>query len=118
MSLRARIDSFVDAARGATLLAVERLETGIGFNPLDPTLRSDPYPFYKRLREKDPFHRCRNADGWILSRHADVLAVLRDPTFAADERHRRRFKAEIARAKRAGLDDPYENDKGSMLRLD
>jgi hypothetical protein len=97
---------------------VERLETGIAFNPLDPELRRDPYPFYARLREKDPFHRCRNADGWILSRHADVLAALRDPSFAADERHRRRFPGERARMLRAGLPDPYADDRGSMLRLD
>jgi len=118
MSLRSRFDQVWMAARGATLLAVERLETGIGFNPLDPQLRSDPYPFYKRLRETDPFHRCRNADGWILSRHADVLAVLRDPTFGADERKRRRYPTERARFIRAGLPDPYADDRGSMLRLD
>src|SRR5262245_8482028 len=118
MSLRSRIDSVWAAARGATLLARERLQTGIGFNPLDPELRRDPYPFYARLRAKDPFHRCYNADGWILSRHEDILAVLRDPAFAADERHQRRFPGERARMLRAGLPDPYEDFRGSMLRLD
>ena len=118
MGLRTRIDDVWGAVKGASLLAVERLETGIGFNPLDPELRRDPYPFYAKLRTADPFHRCRNADGWVLSRHADVLAVLRDPAFAADERHQRRFPADRARMMRAGLPDPYADDRGSMLRLD
>jgi cytochrome P450 len=118
MGLRTRIDSVWAAAKGVSLMAVERLETGIAFNPLDPELRRDPYPFYAKLRTTDPFHRCRNADGWVLSRHADVLAVLRDPAFAADERHQRRFPADRARMMRAGLPDPYADDRGSMLRLD
>ena len=63
MSLRTRFDDVAAAIRGTALLAVEKLETGIVFNPMDPQLRSDPYPFYARLRRVDPFHRCRNADG-------------------------------------------------------
>lgn len=118
MSLRTRFDELWLAARGATLLALERLETGIGFNPMDPQLRADPYPFYERLRAADPFHRCRNADGWVLSRHADALAVLRDPSFGADERKRRRYPQERALFLRNGLPDPYADDRGSMLRLD
>ena len=118
MNLRTRIDRVWMAARGAALLAAERLETGIGFNPIDPELRRDPYPFYARLRTVDPFHRCRNADGWVLSRYEDVLAVLRDPAFSADERTQRRFPRMRAQLLRAGLPDPYADRRGSMLRLD
>ena len=118
MSLRTRFDDVRDLIRGATLAAVEKLETGIVFNPMDPELRSDPYPFYSRLRQRDPFHRCRNADGWVLSRYEDVLTVLRDPSYSADERNHRRFRSFVERFKRAGLRDPYADDRGSMLRLD
>ena len=57
MTLRTRIDDFFWTARSLALVAVERLETGIVFNPLAPGFREDPYPFYRRLRETDPFHR-------------------------------------------------------------
>jgi len=118
MSLRTRIDDLSALVRGMTFAAVERLETGIVFNPTNPVLRSDPYPFYARLRETDPFHRCRNADGWVLSRYEDVLAVLRDPSYSADERNHRRYRSFVRRFQNAGLPDPYADDRGSMLRLD
>jgi hypothetical protein len=118
MSLRTRFDDVTALIRGTALLAVERLETGIVFNPMNPELRSDPYPFYARLRSVDPFHRCRNADGWVLSRYEDVLTVLRDPSYSSDERNHRRYETFVARFKRLGLREPYADDRGSMLRLD
>jgi cytochrome P450 len=118
MSLRVKLDSALAAIEGLALLAVERVETGIVFNPLRPALRVDPHPFYRALREKDPFHRSRAADGWILTRYADVQAVLGDRTFSADERNLRRWSRIRARQGRAGLPDPYESERASMLRLD
>jgi len=47
-----------------------------------------------------------------------VLAVLRDPSYSADERNHRRFSSFVRRFERAGLRDPYADDRGSMLRLD
>jgi pimeloyl-[acyl-carrier protein] synthase len=118
MSLRTRLDDLTALIRGTAMLAVEKLETGIVFNPMDAQLRVDPYPFYARLRSKDPFHRCRNADGWVLSRYEDVLTVLRDPSYSADERNHRRFESFVKRFEHAGLHNPYDDDRGSMLRLD
>jgi cytochrome P450 len=118
MSWRVQVDSAVAAVRGLAFMAVEKLETGIVFNPMQSELRSDPYPFYTKLRQTDPFHRSRNADGWVLSRYEDVLEVLRDPTFSADERNHRRFAQFVRRFQNAGLENPYDDDRGSMLRLD
>ncbi len=59
-------------------LARERLTTGVSYNPLSPRLHADPYPIYRRLREKDPVHRSRLMAGWVLSKHEDIDAVLRD----------------------------------------
>ena len=41
---------------------------------------ADPYPYYSRLRAKDPVH-CSTRGVWILTRYDDVAAVLRDPRF-------------------------------------
>jgi len=118
MSLRTRFDDFIWLARSLALVAVERVETGIVFNPMAPGFREDPYPFYKRLRETDPFHKSRAADGYVLSRYDDVIAVLRDGAFSADERNLKIFPRMVRRMARAGIPDPYLDDQMSMLRRD
>lgn len=60
------------------LLALERLESGVDFNPLSSELRANPLPQYEKLRRKDPVHRMRTSDGWILTRYEDIDMVLRD----------------------------------------
>ena len=60
------------------LLSWERLESGVAYNPLSQELRADPYPFYEELRRKDPVHRMRLQDAWVLTDYADVDMVLRD----------------------------------------
>jgi len=53
----------------------------IEFNPLDPKFHRDPYPFFHRLRAEDPVHRTRGFEPeWLLTRYADVNAVLRSRT--------------------------------------
>jgi cytochrome P450 len=50
----------------------------IQFNPMAPEFVADPYPTYHRLRAEDPVHH--SALGfWVLTRYADVIAMLRDP---------------------------------------
>lgn len=62
--------------------------TSVQFDPLDPAVLADPYPVYRALRENDPVHWHDDLGAWMLTRHADCTAVLRDATgFAADFRH-------------------------------
>ncbi len=61
-----------------SLLTWERLESGVTYNPLSPQLRAHPYPLYGELRRKDPVHRMRLIDGWVLTNYEDVDMVLRD----------------------------------------
>lgn len=118
MSLRAGIDRAAFAARALSLLAVERLQTGIVFNPTRKAWRADPYPLYRSLQRIDPFHRSRVADGWVLSRYGDILEILGDKGFSADERSWSRYGQIRRQAEREGIPDPYENNRGSMLRMD
>ncbi len=53
------------------------------FDPRDPSVRADPYPIYRRLRETDPIHRSPFGY-WVLSRYADVDAVLRAPEASSE----------------------------------
>jgi cytochrome P450 len=41
----------------------------------------DPYPTYRSLRQHAPFHWYNDRDMWLVSRHADVDAILRDRRF-------------------------------------
>src|SRR5947207_2497590 len=56
------------------------------FNPFDPAFRSDPYPFFSRLREEALLF-----DGPlgmpVLSRYADCVAMLRHPHASSDSRN-------------------------------
>jgi cytochrome P450 len=57
----------------------------VDFDLNDPAVIADPYPVYARLREDAPVHHVADLDVWVLSRHADVLAALRDPaTYSSD----------------------------------
>lgn len=55
--------------------------TAVRFNPFSAGFRDDPYPLYERLRER-PVHKTLGM--WVVSRHADVRAVLQDRTFSSE----------------------------------
>ena len=81
------------------LLAWERMESGVSYDPTSAAILSDPYGTYDSLRAKDPIHRMRLIDAWVLTRYEDVDMVLRD--------HRRFSK-----------DDGVEDEYRSMLHHD
>ncbi|MDH5239054.1 MAG: cytochrome P450, partial [Acidimicrobiia bacterium] len=51
------------------------------WDPRDPSFRSDPYPWYRALREQAPVHRHPDV-GYVVSRYTDVDALLRDDRFS------------------------------------
>jgi cytochrome P450 len=53
------------------------------FDPYDPLWASDPLPLYADLRERAPIHR-NDLGFWVVARHADCLAVLRDRRASSD----------------------------------
>ncbi len=50
----------------------------VAFDPYDYAFQEDPYPTYAALRAHAPLHHNVEHDFWALSRHADVVAALRD----------------------------------------
>jgi cytochrome P450 len=45
----------------------------------DPDIAVDPYPHYQHWREQQPVFRDETSGQWIISRHADVVAALKNP---------------------------------------
>lgn len=47
----------------------------------DPGYRSDPYPYYARMRAEAPIYH-HPYGFWVLTRHADIAQLLFDPTLS------------------------------------
>jgi cytochrome P450 len=54
--------------------------TVTGFDPFAPEVIDDPYPHYARLRDEAPVCWIEEDNLWMVTRYADVAAVLHDPT--------------------------------------
>src|SRR5215471_14561562 len=67
----------------------------MSMTPIDlssPAFKADPFPSLARLRAQEPVHMTAVSDGtpvWLLTRYADVLALLQDGRFAKDRRRAR-----------------------------
>jgi cytochrome P450 len=78
----------------------------LSFNPLDPAFLEDPYPFYQRLRERDPVHRSPMGF-WVVTRYADVAAILTDPRFVHPDY--------VPEARRKGPDEAFRTLRSSSM---
>ncbi|WP_062212999.1 cytochrome P450 [Streptomyces sp. NBRC 109706] len=85
----------------------------ITFDPRDPLVRTDPYPLYRSLREAEPIHRS-DFGYWVLSRYADVAAVLRSPAASSEF-----YRNETWANRRGGAGSPLVRSvRNWMLMLD
>jgi cytochrome P450 len=57
------------------------------FDPTDPAFLADPYPALATLRESGPAHFDERLQRWLVTRHADVRACLRDRRLGRNFRH-------------------------------
>jgi cytochrome P450 len=69
------------------------MDTIPAFDLANPAFRANPYPAYRFLRETAPVWRSPMGH-WVLSRHADATAVLRDPRFGHENADRTSVEAE------------------------
>ncbi|GGQ89896.1 cytochrome P450 [Streptomyces asoensis] len=60
----------------------------LSFDPWDPAFLSDPYPAYAELRERGRVIRYEPTGQWLVPRHADVSALLRDRRLGRTYQHR------------------------------
>jgi cytochrome P450 len=85
---------------------------GFGLAAPPPGFIDDPYPFYAALREHAPVHPL-GAQSWLVTRHADVLALYREAAASSDKQ--REF------APKFGADPPsplYEHHTTSLVFSD
>ncbi|MFC0598491.1 cytochrome P450 [Streptomyces palmae] len=64
------------------------MSTVAAFDPWKPSFVTDPYPSYAELRERGRVHYFERTDQWLIPRHADVSALLRDRRLGRTYRHR------------------------------
>jgi len=55
------------------------------FDPFDPLIAADPYPWYASLREHAPVIQLQGSDLWAVSRSLDVRTVLSDSASFSNE---------------------------------
>jgi cytochrome P450 len=84
----------------------------IDFNPAAPGYTENPYPVYARLREA-PVRYWPEGHGWIVSRHNEIQAILRDPRFTSD----RRAWSLAAHMEQGGMPELDELNKHGLFSL-
>jgi cytochrome P450 len=63
----------------------ERLESLAGVSFIDPAIQEKPFAYYRALRDGDPVHFETDLGMYLVSRHEDLMAVLRDPVVFSQE---------------------------------
>ena len=110
MALRNAIAGAAKSIYIRARLAEERLRSGVAWWPLAPEFIDDPYPVYRKLRERDPIHYSILTRQVVISRYADVDRILRDHrSFSNDLKRARSSRGSLATRKKLKL---------SMLALD
>lgn len=73
------------------------------FEPTSPDFVAHPYPIYSALRDLAPIHYHPEANLWLVPRHADVTALLRDRRFG------RTYLHIASHAEMGRPDEPFEH---------
>lgn len=55
------------------------------FDPISESQLSDPYPTYARMRDDCPVFHDERMNVWVVTRHDDVIRVVRDPATYSSE---------------------------------
>ncbi|MBA4866660.1 cytochrome P450 [Streptomyces sp. PSKA54] len=88
------------------------------FDPWSPAFVADPYPAYAELRGRGRVHYYEHTNQWLVPRHADVSALLRDRRLGRTYQHRFSHE-EFGRQTPRAEHEPFHvlNDHG-MLDLE
>ncbi|MYE06877.1 MAG: cytochrome P450 [Chloroflexi bacterium] len=113
MSVATALRSVIAPVYIKARLAQEKLQSGVVWYPLDPEFIANPYPTYKELRERDPYHPSPLTGAMVISRYDDVDAVLRNYKVFSNQR------GPVGTRNRRNIGEQIENElQPSMLSLD
>jgi cytochrome P450 len=115
---RQRIQRAAQNAIGFGFGSYERLRCGIYFNPFSASFRRDPYPFYRSIRERTRVYAPALGGSVLLTHYDDIVAMLRDDRFSADDRNSRNWDRIRSRDVKKGLIAEEDSYQPSMLRSD
>ena len=102
MTLRDALRSAIGPIYIRARLLQERIQSGVVWNPFDPEYVADPYPAFRRLRERDPCHYSPLTGMLVLSRYKDVDVILRDHRrFGSGQHVRRGNKPKVSTVRQA-----------------
>src|SRR5205085_12362725 len=96
---------------------VEAADT-LGFTPEDLGFISDPYPVYAALRDRAPVVFHESTDHWLVSRHTDVNALLRDRRVGRTYLHRATHEAMGREPEPAWLDPFWRLIRAGILDME
>jgi cytochrome P450 len=91
------------------------LATAPLYDPFDPVMLNDPYPYYARLRENHPVFWHEGMKSWILTRYRDCREVLRDYELFAIARRRAGEEIPEPRKSLQSIDPPDQGPLRSLI---
>ena len=56
----------------------------MNYDPSDPNILANPYPYFSSLREEDPIHWNAKLKSWIITRYDDVRSILSSDNITVD----------------------------------
>ena len=73
-------------------LQIQNETLPLPFNPRSPSFRANPYPTYDYLRTHHPIYYRRERNDWVLTRYADIVEVLKNPSFGRSEQRQAKLQ--------------------------
>ena len=56
----------------------------MNYDPSDPNILANPYPYFSSLRQEDPIHWNAKLKSWIITRYDDVRSILSSDNITVD----------------------------------
>jgi hypothetical protein len=88
----------------------EEIEYDPIYDPFNPELIADPYPFYEQLRDEHPVHYNERMDFYVLSRYDDIFHALRKPQIFSSAQGLTPAKDEISQLGRRNQPTRHSTD--------
>jgi cytochrome P450 len=76
-------------------------------NLMDPTVLTDPYPLYARLRRDEPVHWNPLLNSWVVTRYAEVAQIVQDASRFSSEPARRSYGVPLTPEDQAAVEHFY-----------